>query len=82
MKVLIWVPYSIGVFLIIATRLHYSIDVLTAALLTLLTWEVYHHFITVAHLHGNRFLMWLERGAPDLNIVSVPAHDLSSTASV
>jgi len=57
---------------IISTRFHYSVDVFLGAWLSLLVFWGYHQAMCIAsfrqHRPFHRFINWLERGAPDLDI--------------
>ena len=50
-----------GQFAILATKLHYSLDIFLANFLTLTCWRAYHHAIAHSRLKGQfRILKWLE----------------------
>lgn len=61
-KIAIWSLIFLGLFLIVATRLHYTLDVFLAIFLTLTTWGAYHR---IAHdvATGHRFVsVWMFDG--------------------
>ena len=41
-KIIVWVTGLVGILFIVATRLHYSIDVLLAVYLSVTLWNAYH----------------------------------------
>eukprot|EP00727_Mastigamoeba_balamuthi_P014538 m51a1_g9709 hypothetical protein (370) ;mRNA; r:1400545-1401764 len=68
-KFLVWCVCAAGIVLIVGTRLHYTIDVVTGVLLSTLVFKLYHHYLLTAPLRDNpynRFLRWYERDAPDM----------------
>merc|ERR1711964_960269 len=65
-KMMIWIMTFITYVSIITTKYHYTLDVLAAALITVLSWKCYHLYISHPDLSSkNRFLLWLESPLPD-----------------
>jgi len=56
---------AVGLMAIVGTRLHYTLDVLTATYITVLLWDTYHYHMK-SNTKGNKFdwalkiLRWLE----------------------
>ena len=60
---LVWLFYLLGLFFILSTRFHYSVDVYIAFLLTTLLFHCYHYYIKSAleaHNYTAAFFRWLE----------------------
>lgn len=49
-----------GMFAIIGTKLHYTLDVLIANFVTIQCWMIYHWFTGKKKLHESSILAWLE----------------------
>lgn len=67
-KILVWTAAITGYVIIIATRFHYTLDVLLGIFLTCLVWSLYHHYLdgSRARPNGfNRLLVWLESDDPE-----------------
>jgi hypothetical protein len=68
-KLLVWYAVAVEFYLIIATRLHYTIDVFTGFALTVLAFKLYHHYLRTAHTRDNLFnrvLCWFEQDSEDV----------------
>jgi len=68
-KLLAWVAVVIGMVFVLGTRLHYSIDVFSAFIFSVLTFKLYHHYIKTCNTRNNWFnklLFWLEKDAEDI----------------
>ena len=68
----VWVFTIVGYLFIIATRFHYTVDVVLGFLLTVLTWKSYHYYIKTLAERRNiiitRFFLWFEGyGQPSVN---------------
>jgi len=53
--------WAVGVVAIVGTKLHYTLDVFLAALLTVTTWRAFHHAVEFDMLKNHyRVLRWIE----------------------
>ncbi len=62
-KIGVWSLAIVGYFLIIATRFHYTLDVLLGVALSCLVFQLYHHYQQTASRRDNTFnrlIVWLE----------------------
>ena len=60
---LVWLFYLLGLFFILSTHFHYTIDVYIGFLLTTLTFHCYHYYIKSAlesHNYTAAFFRWFE----------------------
>jgi len=58
---LVILTHAIGITVIVGTKLHYTLDVFLAVLLTVVAWRSYHHAIEHSKLKAQfAVLQWLE----------------------
>eukprot|EP01103_Thecamoeba_quadrilineata_P005009 TRINITY_DN14868_c0_g1_i1.p1 TRINITY_DN14868_c0_g1~~TRINITY_DN14868_c0_g1_i1.p1 ORF type:complete len:383 (-),score=32.27 TRINITY_DN14868_c0_g1_i1:140-1288(-) len=59
---LVWIPTTICILSLVATRLHYLNDVLIAFYFSVMTWYMYHIIATDSHTRKHsRLVSWLEK---------------------
>jgi hypothetical protein len=71
LRSIVWVVVCVGYYLIIATHLHYTDDVVVGLYLTLLLWFWYFRCLKASHARENitdKIMFWLEQDAPDYDV--------------
>ncbi|KDO21551.1 hypothetical protein SPRG_13362 [Saprolegnia parasitica CBS 223.65] len=69
-KYSVWTGSFLGVFAIVGTRLHYTLDVLIAIYVTIQTWHTYH-WLAADNRYNIRLISWLEH---DHEVHSIDHH--------
>lgn len=72
-RILVWVTACVGYYLIIATHLHYTDDVVLALYLTFFLWFYYWKSLRVCHQQKSmvdKILFWVEKDAQDFDVQS------------
>lgn len=67
---------SSGIVFVMCRR-HYTFDVYIAAVIALLLFKLYHHYILYIHTRSNwinTFFKWFEDGAPDIPLPATSVH--------
>ena len=67
----VYIGVGMGIFAIIGTRLHYTLDVLIAIFVVVHSWTLYH-WVAIHPRLGNRLLSWLE--SHDISIIDASAY--------
>ena len=71
-KYLMWIWVIVTFFVIIATRFHYTIDVIIGLWMCVLLWKLYHYYLYSLYMNRENYfdiaMQWFEKDSEEFNV--------------